>query len=352
VLPVTAIEANLWVKSITFLLSHVREKKKSMTTGLRTTPCLKNMIQKVASSETKRSKDAEAPSSAEKSPQSSFLLSTSSSSVGDHDTAAPSTPSKGLLFKRSPTRDEIRAYLGVEERRSPGQTSIESIESSPGVIENSPKKNIIEQILWSEACVVRYGDGVLLEKATMRDGDNGFKVAIWQDGEETQTEIPNITMKRPAAAATTKKPAKRTRRPSAKRPAAALGEEEEEESEDEEKGEEEDEEKEEEKVDDDPVVEPAAVDETMKNHEFQSKTWKRCKAEFYNQKAYITYLDNADGKWKLIVCVNKKKDSKSAVDHKKVLAGLICFVKMANMTKEKLVEKRESVWKSIASDAD
>ena len=278
-----------------------------MTSGAKTTSCIKHLILKLQELEPNRSPRSSPESSSKKQKTSSSSSSVAVESAVESYKAAPSTPSKDIKLRRAPSLDDIRAYLGAQDSPGKASSAAETIASSPGSIANSPKKKYVEQYLWSEACMVRYAEGKLLARATMRDGLKGFKVAIWPNGEETETEIPNITVGRKPAAAdkAIRKPATKGRG-AAKRPAIRSEEEEEngdaEEEEEGEDGEEEEEEEEENEDDEEEEGDKAeAPMPTMCNYEFESKTWNRCKAEFYSKKAYIRYWDDADRKWRLVI---------------------------------------------------
>lgn len=284
-----------------------------MTSGQKTEACIKRMIYRMQELdiEPKRS-----PTSAASDSDWSAKKQKSSSSVSLVPvTAAPVTPDK-VLSKRAPNSEDIRAFLGLEGQiSSPVHASqAVSIGSSPGhevLVADSPKQNYIEQCLWSEARMVRYSNGKIISEAAMQDGADGFKIATWPTGEQTETEIPNICRKRPAAAdaVVARKPAAASSSIT-KRPAARDGDEEAEEEDEEEEGEEEGDEevsqkgeeedgKDEDEDEADEVLEVGCAAWT--NYEFQSKTWNRCKAEFYAKKAYIRHFDADEKKWKLVI---------------------------------------------------
>ena len=215
---------------------------------------------------------------------------------------------------------------------------VQEIMSSQEVNRSSGSKDLARdaapfiEFLDMKVCklVRRYADKLV--EATMKPGDDGFAIA-WFGDESIVTEMPNLMLepvvcKRPAARQVKKKPAAAIHQDDASNsddnasPSSIASN------------------KEDDDVADPVCAKPIAKAEptasfTKENYKFESLSFGQCKAEFYSQKSYIRFFDEASKKWMLLV-------GTVGDNHHQSLEALVPHVKKANMSKDKIVSIRDA----------
>jgi len=182
------VAGNFWAQRMVDCVSYVKTKAKSMTSGVKLSEGVKDILQALRDSDQKLGGPPSLTLPIASPPRSSSSLLTSSTAKFDN-----------ILFQSPPPKktDIEKLYCGIKPD-SP------AITAEILVVEDSPKERGIQMVDNELCAVVRLlPDGTKIQ-AAMREGPEGFALAKFESA-EFETEIPNILMipalkKRPAPA--------------------------------------------------------------------------------------------------------------------------------------------------------
>ena len=319
-------EANAFAGAICRAISSCQEKKKSMKTGKKLSEAVRLICKKLKGQSEAQQEKAPAAAAA--------TTETATEATSKLQQATATSAAKLILTDSELTRmfgAKSKSSCSSEPSADPGSPiAISSCAGSPVADTTPRKRKFHEQYLHSAGAMVRFAGGQMQEQAEMAAGPDGFQIAIWPSGERCVTEVPNIVreelqhpLKRPAAASS-KKPAAATAALAAVATATA------------------------------PTAATAAApsssarssarNDRPANFWFESESFGRCKAEFYEAKSYARYLKD-DGGLKLIVSCEK-------LGHAILLQSLIPEIKKPGQTSEAMRSLRDEMQKQESLDVN